>query len=59
MHWIANPENREFESHPLFQFIALVSLMVEVLFCNQDVWVRFLPRAPNNATLADVVIAVV
>ena len=59
MHWIANPENREFESHPLFQINALVSLMVEVLFCNQDVWVRFLPRAPNNATLADVVIAVV
>ena len=26
---------------------ALVSLMVEVLFCNQDVWVRFLPRAPK------------
>ena len=21
MHWIANPENREFESHPLFQFM--------------------------------------
>ena len=73
MHWIANPENREFESHPLFQIMrgsfngkitgfhpvvkgsiplprtsyALVSLMAEVLFCNQDVWVRFLPRAPN------------
>ena len=59
MRRIANPKNREFKSHPLFQFIALVSLVVEVLFCNQGVWVRFLPGAPNNATLADVVIAAV
>ena len=27
---------------------ALVSLVVEVLFCNQGVWVRFLQGAPSN-----------
>ena len=30
---------------------ALLSLMVEVLFCNQGVWVRFLQGAPIYAWL--------
>ena len=32
---------------PGAMFFALLSLMVEVLFCNQGVWVRFLQGAPS------------
>ena len=32
--------------HPDAPILALVSLVVEVLFCNQGVEVRFLPGAP-------------
>jgi len=39
--------------------LPLKPLMDEVLFCNQEKSVRFRTRAPNNATLADVVIAAV
>ena len=38
---------REFKSFTEHQIFALVSLVVEVLFCKQGVVVRFHPGAPN------------